>query len=204
VSSSANSENFHFSFSQSSRNLTIISKEGWRRIKKQTYAKEIYDAGREARALDIGVTFSVRKDAYERRKLETGLNVNMSAYGFCFTAILNHFLRDPVFKEILGRNGVDITFVVEAGNDNDEDVRRIFNSLRAKYRLEHKLNSIAFQPKGSSRALQLADFFAFYSRRHVEATERSGGEMPEENYFIQQMHDHIYVIGEVAADFHPS
>jgi len=178
--------------------------DGWRRIKKQTYAKEIYDAGRDCRALEIGIAFSVRKDAYAKRKLETGLNAQMSAYGFCFSAILEHLLRDPVFKEILGRNGVDITFVIECGNANDGDVRRIFNETRAKYRLEHKLNSIAFQPKDSSRAIQLADFFAFYSRRHVEATERAGGEVPEENFYLQQMQDHIYVIGEVATDFHPT
>ena len=157
--------------------------EGWRRIKKQTYAKEIYDAGRDARALDLGISFSVRKAAYKQRKTETGLNANVSDYGFCFTGILNHLLRDAVFKEFLGRDGVDITFVVEAGNDNDEDVKRIFNNIRTKYRLERKLNSIAFQPKNSSRALQLPDFFAFYSRRHVEETERSGGAIPEENFF---------------------
>lgn len=176
--------------------------DGWRRIKKQTYAKEIYDAARDARALDLGISFSVRKSAYKQKKLETKLNANVSDYGFCFTGILNHLLNDAVFKEILGRNGVDITFIVEAGNDNDEDVKRIFNNIRSKYGLERKLNSIAFQPKDSSRALQLADFFAFYSRRHAEATERSGGEIPEENYFLQQMLDHIYTIGEVATDFH--
>lgn len=176
--------------------------KNWRRLKKQTYCKQIYDAGRDCRALDIGITFSVRKDAYEQRKRETGLNARTSAYGFCFTAILNHLLRDAVFKEILGRAGVDITFVVECGNANDEDLRRIFSEVRAKYGLERKLNSIALQPKDSSRALQLADFFAFYSRRHVEATERSGGELPEENFFLEQMQDHIYVIGEVATDFH--
>jgi hypothetical protein len=75
---------------------------------------------------------------------------------------------------------------VEAGNDNDEDVKRTFNNIRAKYGLERKLNSIAFQPKNSSRALQLADFFAFYSRRHVEETERSGGAIPEENVFFER------------------
>jgi len=134
--------------------------------------------------------------------IETGLNARTSAYGFCFTAILNHLLRDAVFTEILGRSGVDITFVVESGNANDDDVKRIFSEIRAKQRLEHKLNSIAFHPKDSSRALQLADFFAFYSRRHVEATERAGGQAPEEDFFIEHMQNHIYVIGEVATDFH--
>jgi hypothetical protein len=72
--------------------------KGWRRIRKQSYAQNIYDAARDARALDIGITFSVRKDAYAQRKRETGVNANVSAFGFCFTAILNHLLNDAVFS----------------------------------------------------------------------------------------------------------
>jgi hypothetical protein len=37
---------------------------GWPRIRKQSYAQNIYDAALDARALDIGIIFSVRKDAY--------------------------------------------------------------------------------------------------------------------------------------------
>jgi hypothetical protein len=47
---------------------------GWSRIKKQTFAWEISKAAREARAIEIAITFSVRKEAHAKRKADTGLD----------------------------------------------------------------------------------------------------------------------------------
>jgi hypothetical protein len=71
------------------------------------------------------------------------------------------------WNKLLGRNGVDISFVIEGGNKNDNNILNVFNAVRRKYKLENKLKSISFMNKDSSKALQLADFFAFFSRRVV-------------------------------------
>jgi hypothetical protein len=176
--------------------------EGWRRIKKQSYAVEIYETAKIANCLELGISFSVLKANYIARKRETRLDPNMSAYGYCFQAIMNHLLRDKVFNEILGRDGVTIDFVIESGNKNDDNIKQLFFNIREKYSLEKKLNAIAFSPKESSRAIQLADFLAYYSRRHVEATEKANGVAPAENFYLELMQKNCYTIGEVATDFH--
>jgi hypothetical protein len=73
--------------------------KGWSRIKKQTYACEICDAAKNAHAIEIGLTMSVLKSAYKKRKIETGLDRTMSSYGYCFGAIMNHLLVDEVLEQ---------------------------------------------------------------------------------------------------------
>jgi hypothetical protein len=104
--------------------------------KEQTYACEICDAAKNAHAIEIGLTMSVLKSAYKKRKIETGLDRTMSPYGYCFGAIMNHLLVDKVLEQILGRNGVDISFVIEGGNKNDNNILNVFNVVRRKYKLE--------------------------------------------------------------------
>jgi hypothetical protein len=72
--------------------------------------------------------------------------------------------------------------------------------VREKYSLKKKLKSISFMAKDSSCAIQLADFFAFYSRRHVDESERSGI-IPVANFFNKQLTDGIHLIDYVATDF---
>jgi hypothetical protein len=76
---------------------------GWSRIKKQTFAWEISKAARDARAIEIAITFSVRKDAHAKRKVETGLDSTMSPYGYCFGAILDQLLKDEVLEKNIGK-----------------------------------------------------------------------------------------------------
>lgn len=106
-----------------------------------------------------------------------------------------------VLKEILGKNGVEISFVIESGNKNDANLIRIFDFIREKYQLHDKLRSIIFSPKDSSRALQLADFFALYSRTHVEAAERNNGIPPANDFITSRLIEGVHLIDIVATDF---
>ena len=175
--------------------------KGWSRITKQSYTRQICEAARTARALEMGVSVSVLKSAYKQKQLETGLSKTMSPYGYSFSIIMDHLLRDEVLKKIVGEQGVDISFVIEGGNNNDNNILNVFNEVRNKYRLEHKLKSISFMEKDSSHALQLADFFAFYSRRHVEESERNNGVPPAIDFINSQLVRGIHLIDIVATNF---
>jgi hypothetical protein len=75
-----------------------------------------------------------------------------------------------------------------------------------EHNLENVLRSLTFIPKGSCRAIQIADLFAFYSRRDSAAMEKAKREGLD-NYQIETM---IKIITEglphrgfVATDFGP-
>jgi hypothetical protein len=174
---------------------------GWSRIKKQTYAREICDAAKTAHAIEIGLTMSVLKSAYKQRKIETGLDRTMSPYGYCFGVIMNHLLVDEVLEKILGQNGVDISFIIEGGNKNDNNILNVFNAVRRKYKLENKLKSISFMDKESSKALQLADFFAYYSRRTVEKSEKNDRRPALIDFITRQLATGFHLIDHVATNF---
>jgi hypothetical protein len=96
---------------------------------------------------------------------------------------------------------VSLNFVVERGNRNDKNLLSIFNSIRSKYKIEDKLNSILFAGKDDSAAIQLADFFAFYSRRHVVAAEKNKGTAPPTDFINSRLIEGVHLIGIVATDF---
>jgi hypothetical protein len=174
---------------------------GWSRIKKQTFAWEVSKAARDARAIEIAISFSVRKETHAKRKAETGLDSTMSPYGYCFGAIIDQLLKDEVLEQILGRDGISLNFVVERGNRNDHNLLAIFNSIRSRYKIKDKRNSILFVGKDDSAAIQLADFFAFYSRRHVVAAEKNEGVAPPTDFINSRLIEGVHLIGIVATDF---
>lgn len=60
-----------------------------------------------------------------------------------------------------------MSFVLETGHENNPEAEEVFNNVRRLYGdAGAALRSICFVPKESCRAIQMADLFAFYSRRH--------------------------------------
>ena len=60
-----------------------------------------------------------------------------------------------------------VSFVLETGHENNPEAEKVFNDVRRLYGdAAAALRSICFVPKESCRAIQMADLFAFYSRRH--------------------------------------
>jgi hypothetical protein len=74
-----------------------------------------------------------------------------------------------------------MAFLVESGNPNNSDVEPIFHRYvqTKEFGLEKALRSITFVPKDSCVAIQLADFIAYYTRRHTEACIKAGGPLSE-------------------------
>jgi hypothetical protein len=56
--------------------------------------------------------------------------------------------------------------ILERGHENNAEAERNFYDVRDQHGLDNILRSISFIDKEHCRAIQMADLFAFYSRRH--------------------------------------
>jgi hypothetical protein len=141
----------------------------WSRLKKNSFVVELYDAAGE---LSLGLSLSAHKQNYNLGKPVFDIAHNTSPIGFCLLRIIDWLLRDPRVKDAVWSDGLAI--VIESGNKNDRDLERVFHVVRQEHMLQDVLKAISFVDKSSSISIQLADFLAFYSRRHAEACERAG------------------------------
>jgi len=149
--------------------------DGWGSIQKLTFAKEFYRV--LASRVAYGFEFSVLKERFSERKKGKNLKQEGSPMGFCFRGILDRIVKHPGVEWISTQPGVDLSFVVEAGQKNQGDTLARFTAI--KKMAPDKFGSIAFEDKKKFIALQAADFLAFYSRRIRNKTQ----ERPRENDF---------------------
>jgi hypothetical protein len=116
----------------------------WSRQKKLDFIYGLYRLVREHRVA-LGLALSARKRRYKQRSFQLGLNKNTSAYGFCFTAILNRLLVDPILKPQIEANG--LSFIIESGNKNNGDVEKTFHGIKREHHLELILRGLTFDDK---------------------------------------------------------
>lgn len=171
--------------------------DGWSRSQKLTFATNLYDIVKEH--LTLGLAFSARKGRYKQRSFQLGLNKNTSAYGFCFTVILNRILLDPILKPQIAANG--LSFIIESGNKNNGDIERTFHAIKRIHNLEPILRTLTFADKQTYVALQLADFVAFHMRRHAEKCEAAGAIAVPPEPVVDLIAKSIRHLGAVATDF---
>jgi hypothetical protein len=107
---------------------------------------------------------SVAKEPYARRVAESGHKRPIPPYSWAFNLLVEWVLTDIRVGRIAHTEGV--SFILESGHDNNAEAERIFQKIRRIHNLENVLRSISFVSKVSCRAIQMADLFAFYSRRH--------------------------------------
>jgi hypothetical protein len=117
----------------------------------------------------LGVSVSVLKAGYKAAGLREKLNQNISAYGMCFSIIVEYIHNAPELAK-LAHHG--ISFRVERGNKNNPDIEQRFKYFADHEQLVDVIKTMKFVDKAHSAAIQLADFLAFYSRRHTEKCER--------------------------------
>ncbi|MGE8940644.1 DUF3800 domain-containing protein [Leptospira interrogans] len=174
---------------------------GWSPPRQMCFVTDLYDAAGEANVL-LGMAHAVTKDVYKQRGVETGLNKNTSAYGWCFQMLLNRLLNHEHLHDRIRQEG--ISFVLESGNPNNGDCEKIFEAIRTnpKYGLEHVLKSISFVPKNSCAAIQFADFIAFFNRRHTDACTKVGGPLETLLPYLEIATSKIRHDAFVATDFH--
>jgi Protein of unknown function (DUF3800) len=149
---------------------------GWMRVKKQAFVRDLANV-MAANSLR-GMSMSIAKATYRQRMAESSNRRGIiTQHAYCFTAIFNWILTDVyVGKEA---NAEGVAFVLETGHEHNSDAERCFNAVRTKFSLQDKLRSISFAGKESSRAIQIADLLAFYTRKHAVGMERAKAKVSE-------------------------
>ena len=150
--------------------------DGWKVLRKQAFVARICSA--LSRHALLGMSASAAKEPYARRASESDRKRTITPYAWCFNLIVDWVLTDIRVGRISNTEGV--AFILEAGHENNADAERTFYNIRKQHNLAGLLHSISFVSKESCRAVQLADLFAFYSRRHGVTIYRAPMEDKEE------------------------
>jgi hypothetical protein len=124
-----------------------------------------------SRHVRLGMSMSALKETYRSRAAESDRKRTVTPYTFCSNVIIDWVLRDIRVGRFANIDGV--AFILESGNENNAEAEWNFHEVRRLHNLENTLRSITFVPKESCRAIQMADLFAYYSRRHGVVMERA-------------------------------
>jgi hypothetical protein len=115
--------------------------------------------------------------------------------------LFDQIMKDDEVGPLIREHGIQ--FFVEDGNKNNPDIAAVYERWRNDkgFGLRDILRGLSFVPKSSSRAIQFADFAAFFSRRHNEKCVAAGGPLPVLPPYLQKALSRIRHISFVANDF---
>lgn len=137
---------------------------GWSSVKKNSFIDEFYSI-----PPSFGISMSIRKKIYRERQAETGLNKSTSSYGAAF-ASMTSIITNYSISDKIKRDG--LSFVIESGHNNNEEIEKYFHRIKNHELFSGVMHTLTFSGKSESRAIQLADIYAFYSRRHAAKVDR--------------------------------
>lgn len=143
--------------------------KGWKVLKKRAFIAKLCRT--MSRHVLLGISMSALKEMYMSRAAESDRKRTVTPYTFCSNVIIDWILTDSRVGRIANIDGV--TFILECGNENNAEAEWNFNEVRRQHNLEGILRPLIFVSKGSCRAIQMADLFAFYSRRHGILMEKA-------------------------------
>ena len=143
--------------------------EGWTVLKKQAFVAQICRI--LAKYAILGVSMSALKDAYHKREGKSFRKKTVTPYTFCTHVILDWLLTDIRVGRIANIDGMAL--ILESGNEHNEEAKWNSYQISQLHNLGDTLRSVTFVAKASCRAIQMADLYAFYSRRHGAAIERA-------------------------------
>ncbi len=169
---------------------------GWSAAKQLAFVQEWFDIA-EKHVL-AGITVSMVRETYEHYRKEHRMLPNWSAYGNCFDQLLNFLLADDKVGPAILDDGLSL--FVEAGTKANDGVVDIFNKRKAGDGALF-LHQLSLIDKNACRAIQLADFLAFYSRRHGTdyVLETGKGMSP----FLELAKGKVRIVAQLADGFVP-
>jgi hypothetical protein len=145
---------------------------GWRVSRKIKFVRALQSKLKPA-ALS-GYAYGVDKERYANAKKRDRLNHQESAFGFSFRILVDQMLRDARIRHGFEKHGWKVSIVIEEGNKNNQDARRIYNQLRLRSDIGHMLCGFGTAAKDSTVSLQMADLLAFSTRRYAVACASAG------------------------------
>ena len=142
--------------------------KNWSGPQKAAFVEELYEiAGRH---LISGVSSTVNKSHFRKLKAQRVEYRKLSPLGFVFaSAVLAVTMKDTLRR----LPPTPVSFIVELGNKNNDNLVRYFKWLKCTT-MGERLGSLSFVDKHDCRAIQLADFLAFHGRREADGWDRSG------------------------------
>lgn len=135
---------------------------GWPILKKQAFVSRICQA-RNPHVM-LGMSMAIEKASYDAYRKSKEPERTSSLYSLCFNVIVDWIFRDRRLGKFSNDEGV--AFILECGHENNAEAQDVFYEVRKRHGLEALMHSISFVPKDRCRAIQLADLYAFYSRRN--------------------------------------
>lgn len=158
---------------------------GWSVPKRTAFMVAIRDA--MVGKVQFGISRSIPKDYYKRRKAHLGLNPQMGAYGFCFGTIVHTLQHGDEIGVMERVKAEGVAYRVETGHKNNPELAEYITG-----EIEHgnlsPVTTIEFVEKTSCRAIQIADLYAFYSRRKANKWFKSKGKL---TYFPDMIGLHV-------------
>lgn len=158
--------------------------KGWSKTKKFDFIDALYTAAEIH--VPVGISRSILKDEYRKRQQELQLNKSTSAYGVAFSSLVFTAIRDTSLTPQILKEGM--SFVVEDGHNNNQEIMNHYNRIKGHEIFEGAAKALTFADKTSSRAIQLADFYAFYSRRLAHKNAKTGQPVVPEPHYHRFIH----------------
>ena len=180
--------------------------KGWCWTKKQKFVARVYET--MIPHIPLGLSVSVLKINYQVRREESRAKgvEKISPYNYCFRVLWDRLLSDrnswvsdeiSQVRDAIRAEGV--SFILECGHENNAEVQRGFQEVRQRHKLEGVPGSVSFHAKQDSRAIQLADLFAYYSRRNVTNREQGkNGTEPILEIICRSIRHHDFLVTDVS------
>lgn len=138
--------------------------KGWTRARKHDLVQDLFIL---ARAFNImGTSFSITRDTCEAMKKAHKGGAQLSPLLVLFGALSSAVTQNEGLFAYIGQRNV--SFAIESGNKNNQGIISNFNRQKRKTPDPvPRVKAIQEVSKADCRAIHLADFWAFYSRRAV-------------------------------------
>lgn len=148
--------------------------KGWTGTQKSEFVEALYDIVERNRI--FGIVSMLDKKHYKKARLHYPAFKNVSPLGAVFSSALGNLM----FKDVLASNLFKfekLALVVESGNKSNNNLVKLYDWVAKDKRnsaFSHRLAGLTFVDKSQCRAIQLADFLAFHSRKGGEHWVKNG------------------------------
>ena len=132
----------------------------WHFPKKKAFLADLFEAAKQSHL--VGISHCTTKPLAKSFQQANKATAQMSALGILFGNMVNTVCNNKGLVEISGPR--DVSFIIEAGNKNNSGILTEYNQLKSEGKLE-RAKSLSFVGKSDCKAIHIADYWAFYSRR---------------------------------------
>lgn len=173
---------------------------GWTDARKREFAEDWFDVA-ESAGIMRGISMSVVKSNFDDARREHKLLPNTSAYGYCLHIICKTIFQDQEVWDAIETDQFSV--VLESSRKkSDRGVGNTFDRLMDENGLTDHIQSFSVARKDSSRALQLADYLAYFSWQPAEQAARD--ELISRSLYRDIATSRVYTYGELAEGFFPN